>query len=71
MYIDFNQSDLDSDFGQTTLPFIDIQDVISIPPVPLSGVGIYFKSQLTYGGFVAPKLITKDYAENFDALERA
>ncbi|XP_017113092.1 uncharacterized protein LOC108136442 isoform X1 [Drosophila elegans] len=60
-YIDFTNTGLDKDAAQSTVPFIDIQDVISNPPVPLSGIGIYYKGRNGYGGFLGPKLITYDY----------
>ncbi|XP_016984536.1 uncharacterized protein LOC108048421 isoform X2 [Drosophila rhopaloa] len=60
-YIDFTNTGLDKDAAQSTVPFIDIQDVVSNPPVPLSGIGIYYKGRNGYGGFLGPKLITYDY----------
>lgn len=36
-YIDFTHTDLDADAAQTTVPYLDAQDVISIPPCPISG----------------------------------
>ncbi|KAH8302667.1 hypothetical protein KR044_009330 [Drosophila immigrans] len=61
-YLEFANTGLEKDAGQTTIPFIDIQDVVSNPPVPLSGLGIYYKSSPGYGGFVAPKIISYDFA---------
>ncbi|XP_017056016.1 uncharacterized protein LOC108097935 isoform X1 [Drosophila ficusphila] len=60
-YIDFTNTGLDKDAAQSTVPFIDIQDVISNPPVPLSGIGIYYKGRQGYGGFLGPKVITYDF----------
>lgn len=60
-YIEFTHSDIERDVGQTTVPFVDTQDVISMPPVALSGAGIYHKGQPGYGGFIAAKLITYDF----------
>ncbi|KPU75110.1 uncharacterized protein Dana_GF20993, isoform C [Drosophila ananassae] len=60
-YIDFTNTGLDKDAAQSTVPFIDIQDVVSNPPVPLSGIGIYYKGRNGYGGFVGPKIITYDF----------
>lgn len=59
-YIEFTHTDFVADLGLSTIPFIDIQDVVTIPPVALSGAGIYHKGQPGYGGFLAPRLITKD-----------
>ncbi|XP_017050011.2 uncharacterized protein LOC108094100 [Drosophila ficusphila] len=60
-FIEFTNSDFYQDAAQSTVPFIDIQEVISEPPVPLSGIGLYFKGRHGYGGFLAPKLITYDF----------
>ncbi|XP_037725034.1 uncharacterized protein LOC119556699 isoform X2 [Drosophila subpulchrella] len=61
-YIDFINTGFKDDAAQTTVPFIDIQEVTSDSPVPLSGIGIYYKGLHGYGGFLAPKLITYDYS---------
>ncbi|KAH8302664.1 hypothetical protein KR044_009324 [Drosophila immigrans] len=61
-YLEFANTGLQKDAGQSTIPYIDIQEVVSNPPVPLSGLGIYYKSSPGYGGFVAPKIITYDFA---------
>lgn len=36
-YIDFTHTDMDADAAQTTIPYLDAQDVISIPACPISG----------------------------------
>jgi len=66
-YIEFVNSDMDKDAAQTTVPFIDIQEVTSNPPVPLSGVGIMYKGREQYGGFIAPKLITYDFTPHIQS----
>lgn len=68
-YIEFVNSDLDADLAQTTVPYIDIQDVESIPPVALAGAGIHHKGQKGFGGFVAPKLFTYDFAPHIEVQE--
>ncbi|XP_055846635.1 uncharacterized protein LOC129912439 isoform X1 [Episyrphus balteatus] len=60
-YVEFTHTSMDRDAAQTTVPFIDIQEVTSNPPVPLAGVGLYHKGRNNYGGFIAPKLITYDF----------
>ncbi|XP_017485333.1 PREDICTED: uncharacterized protein LOC108373907 isoform X2 [Rhagoletis zephyria] len=60
-YIDFVNTSLEKDAAQSTVPFIDTQEVVSNPPVPLSGLGIYHKGQSGYGGFLAPKIMTYDF----------
>ncbi|KAL7729777.1 hypothetical protein ACLKA6_014641 [Drosophila palustris] len=61
-YLDFVNSGMDRDAAQTTVPFIDIQDVVSYPPAPLAGIGLYYKGSPGYGGFLAPKIITYDFS---------
>ncbi|XP_055710025.1 uncharacterized protein LOC129805843 isoform X2 [Phlebotomus papatasi] len=63
-FIEFTHTDIDADAAQTTVPFMDAQDVVSEPPVPLSGVGIYHKGLPLYGGFVAPKIIVYNMAQH-------
>lgn len=60
-YIEFGPTDKYLDAAQTTVPFIDIQMVSPANPIPLSGIGIYYKGQPYYGGFIAPKVITYDF----------
>ncbi|KMZ08681.1 uncharacterized protein LOC6740015 isoform X1 [Drosophila simulans] len=60
-FIDFTNTGLDKDAAQSTVPFMDIQDVVSNPPVPLAGIGIYYKGRNGYGGFLGPKIITYDF----------
>lgn len=61
-YIEFGPSDVRLDAAQTTVPFIDTQKVEPHSPVPLIGLGIYFKGNPGYGGFIAPKVIPYDYS---------
>jgi hypothetical protein len=66
--IEFTYSDVGTDAAQTTIPFLDAQDVASNPPVPLEGVGIFLKGQsrnsgVIYNVFVAPKITTYDYSK--------
>lgn len=68
-YIEFTNSDMESDGAQTTVPFMDSQDVISEPPVPLSGIGIYHKGRRDFGGFIAPKIFTYDFSPHIQTQE--
>ncbi|XP_060651417.1 uncharacterized protein LOC132788116 [Drosophila nasuta] len=61
-YVEFTNTGMLEDAAQTTVPFIDIQDVACIPPVPLAGIGISLAGNKGYGGFVAPKVISYDLA---------
>lgn len=56
--ISFQPSDIWKDAAQSTVPFIDGTAVVS--KVPLTGLGLYYKTQYGYGGFIAPKLIAID-----------
>ncbi|XP_008547121.1 uncharacterized protein LOC103570971 isoform X2 [Microplitis demolitor] len=57
-YIKFQMSSWNIDGGQTLYPFIDLQEVTTYPPAPIGGVGLFYKGQPGFGGFIAPKLIT-------------
>lgn len=50
------------DMAQTTVPFFDSNLIEPSELAPLSGVGILYKYQEGHGGFVAPKLITRDHS---------
>lgn len=50
------------DMAQTTVPFIDSILVETPEMEPLSGIGLIYKFQLGYGGYVAPRLWTRDNA---------
>nr|CAH7755718.1 unnamed protein product [Callosobruchus chinensis] len=65
-YLDFDHTDLGKDAGQTTIPYLDVQPVYNVPAVPLVGAGIYYKGEKGYGGFVAPKITTYNYARHFN-----
>ncbi|XP_062125982.1 uncharacterized protein LOC133838771 [Drosophila sulfurigaster albostrigata] len=62
-YVEFVNTGIEKDAAQSTIPFLDMQDVASNPPVPLSGVGLYYKSSPGYGGFIAPRIISYDIAD--------
>ena len=59
-YVSFRMSDLEKDLGQTTVPFIDLQQIVPYPPSPLSGAGIFHRGGENSGGFVALKLFEYD-----------
>ncbi|KAG4078152.1 hypothetical protein HA402_002204 [Bradysia odoriphaga] len=65
-YVRFQPTDIDKDGGQTTVPFIDVQlaEPPNERPTLLSGAGIYFKGEAGFGGFVAPKVVTYDFAQH-------
>jgi len=58
--MEFVSSSQLKDAAQNTLPFVDVQEVVPHPAVPLAGLGIYYKGRPGYGGFFAPKVVTLD-----------
>lgn len=68
-FIKFTHTDINKDAAQTTVPFLDAQDVVNNPPVPLEGIGIFVKAQDGYGGFIAPKIKTFDYGPYVQAIQ--
>lgn len=60
-YVQFTHTDFDKDAAQTTIPFIDLQEVVTDPPVPLTGIGIVYRGNSGFGGFIAPKIKTYNY----------
>lgn len=61
--VQFTRSNWNQDGYQSTIPFIDVQDVVLQSPVPLSGIGIYHKGYGSYGGFLAPRIFTHNYQD--------
>lgn len=68
-FVKFTHSDMGKDAAQTTVPFLDAQDVFNNPPVPLEGVGLFLKGQDGYGGFITPKIKTFDYGPYVQKIE--
>jgi len=61
-YLEFGPTSRVKDVAQTTVPFIDIQEIRPTPPVWLRGVGVYHKGQPGYGGFIAPRVFSVSIA---------
>ncbi|XP_031620531.1 uncharacterized protein LOC116339051 isoform X2 [Contarinia nasturtii] len=70
-FVKFGPSDKYKDLAQTTIPFIDSQLVESHNPMPLSGVGLFWKAFPGYGGFVAPKILNYNYGAHIGALSKS
>ncbi|XP_057339801.1 uncharacterized protein LOC130677170 [Microplitis mediator] len=47
--------------GNAVMPFLDMQPVNLSPPVPLGRLGLFYKSQPGYGGFLAFKHISPKF----------
>lgn len=66
-YVKFRMTDPVKDLGQNLVPFVDLQEVTLDPPLPLDGIGIFYKGRNDFGGFIAPKIIHYDLSKNFKA----
>ncbi|XP_049817675.1 uncharacterized protein LOC126264314 [Aethina tumida] len=55
-FVKFTHSDIEKDVAQTTIPYIDTQEVTSTFGL-LQGVGLIHKGNKGFGGFIAPLLI--------------
>lgn len=62
-YVRFGPTHKKVDLSERTVPFIDGLKVEPKKPAPLSGVGLFYKGQSGFGGFVAPKIVL-----NFDSI---
>lgn len=51
------------DFSQSAVPIWDIQPVASVPAMPLSGAGFYYRTVDESGGFIIPAVATKSHHE--------
>ncbi|XP_034653983.1 uncharacterized protein LOC117892096 [Drosophila subobscura] len=68
-FMKFTSSSKMKDAAQSTVPFIDMQEVVPHPAVPLAGLGIYHKGRPGFGGFFAPKVVTYDYSQYLKELQ--
>lgn len=67
-FMEFTSSSVDKDAAQNTVPFIDVQEVVPNPAVPLSGLGIYHRGRKGFGGYFAPKIVTYNFLQNLMKL---
>ena len=69
-FLTFTLTSDKKDGGQTTIPFIDTQELVTNPPVPLRGVGLIHRGQPGFGGFLALKIYTYNITDHIpDLLE--
>lgn len=62
-FVKFQTSGMNDDVGQSTIPFLDIQELAPYPPVPLSGIGVYHKAATpSDAGYVGLSVFTYDIA---------
>lgn len=59
-FIQFRSTDIKKDLAQLTVPYFESVPLEANEPRPLSGVGLYYKGEDSFGGFVAVKLISYD-----------
>lgn len=59
-FVVFRATDIKKDLAQTTVPFIETVNIEANEPRPLSGVGLYYKGEAGFGGYIAVKLISHD-----------
>ncbi|GJQ73781.1 hypothetical protein Trydic_g18721 [Trypoxylus dichotomus] len=62
--VEFTPTSLEKDLAQTTVPFIDAQEVVPSAPTPLIGAGLYYKTAKGYGGFIGLKIVTYDFTDH-------
>lgn len=62
-FVEFTHSNVKHDAGQTTIPLIDSQPVIMKSAFPLNGIGLYYKGQTGYGGFIGARIFTDDLSQ--------
>eukprot|EP00096_Caligus_rogercresseyi_P004378 TRINITY_DN1860_c0_g1_i1.p1 TRINITY_DN1860_c0_g1~~TRINITY_DN1860_c0_g1_i1.p1 ORF type:complete len:587 (-),score=112.25 TRINITY_DN1860_c0_g1_i1:142-1902(-) len=62
-YIMFDTTSGDKDVMQTTIPFIDSQPVET--DTWLSGLGIYYKGTIGYGGYIGASVYNYDFSQYF------
>lgn len=65
----FIPTDLVKDGAQHVVPFIDSLIVEPKYYAPLAGLGLYYKDQPGYGGFIAPQIVTYDFEPYITAPE--
>uniref|UniRef100_A0A0C9RN92 MPN_138_1 protein n=1 Tax=Fopius arisanus TaxID=64838 RepID=A0A0C9RN92_9HYME len=69
LFLKFQESDLKKDAGQSTIPFWDIQEVVTMPSGPLTGIGIFHKGHRDriYGGYLAFRLLSLNFIDYLNA----
>lgn len=67
-YVMFQPSSLEKDGGQSTIPFIDMQNVVSAVPVPLSGVGTIHRGSETSAGFLGLVILTYNITSHLEEI---
>jgi len=63
-FVQFDTTSAEKDVMQTTIPFIDVQQVAPSTGTWLSGVGVYHKGALGYGGYLGMSVDTFNFANH-------
>merc|ERR1711860_348099 len=63
-FVQFDSTSPEKDVMQTTIPFIDVQEVTPKSGSWLSGVGLYYKGNPGYGGLVGLSVSTFDFSRH-------
>lgn len=66
-FIKFGPTARDADAAQITIPFLDGTFVEGNPSL-LSGIGLFYKGQPQYGGFIAPYLVAFDFGSLIEPM---
>ncbi|CAG5085272.1 Protein of unknown function, partial [Cotesia congregata] len=66
LFVNFQMTDYEKDFGQLTVPYFDSRAAGVASLSAVSGVGIIHRGGKGYGGFLAPKLVNVDHARYID-----
>ncbi|CAD6207366.1 GSCOCG00010200001-RA-CDS [Cotesia congregata] len=61
--VEFQPTNFDTDFGQTTIPYFDARPAIIVDGVALGGIALTHRGIPGYGGYVAPKVFSINHAE--------
>ncbi|KAH0534353.1 uncharacterized protein LOC123268199 [Cotesia glomerata] len=61
--VEFQPTNFDTDFGQTTIPYFDARPAIIVNGVALGGIGLTHRGAPGYGGYIAPKIFSINHAE--------
>lgn len=64
-FVEFTHTGMQADAAQSTIPYLDAQDMETIPSTPLCGVGLYHKAAEGTGGFIGPRVFTYDLTQHF------
>ncbi|RXG53609.1 hypothetical protein Avbf_11082 [Armadillidium vulgare] len=66
MFVQFQQTSMDLDVSQLTVPFLDAQPVSPSPATWLEGLQIYHRGRDGYGGFIGLQVFNFNLKNHFD-----